>query len=106
MVSIYALGSISGGHFNPAVTVTLYLAKVEKDTKKIGLYIAAQLSGGIAAGLVYCCVFFGETVPLGPKTNADKELFGIASVAGVEILYTFVRPGCGLNGTSFYLCHP
>lgn len=49
---IYAFGGISGGHFNPAVTVMMGV------DDKIGvadatLYIAAQVLGGIAAVLLY-----------------------------------------------------
>lgn len=44
----YFLGGISGGHFNPAVTV-MFLAK---KTIKVGMasaYIVAQIAGGLLA---------------------------------------------------------
>ena len=42
----YALGPISGGHFNPAVTLGLTAAK-RFDPKDVGGYIVAQIIGGI-----------------------------------------------------------
>jgi aquaporin Z len=49
----YAVGHISGGHFNPAVTVGLW-AGGRFDAKDVGPYIVAQVLGGIAgAGLLY-----------------------------------------------------
>lgn len=52
LAMIYAFGSISGGHFNPAVTVMMGVHE------KIGatdaaVYIAVQILGGIAAVLLY-----------------------------------------------------
>ncbi len=50
---VYALGHISGGHFNPAVSVGLWLGK-RFDAKELLPYIAAQVLGGIAgAGILY-----------------------------------------------------
>jgi aquaporin Z len=50
---IYALGHISGGHFNPAVSVGLWLGK-RFDAKELIPYIIAQVLGGIAgAGILY-----------------------------------------------------
>jgi len=49
----YALGPISGGHFNPAVTVGLW-AGGRFRTAEVPGYIAAQVLGGIlGAGLLY-----------------------------------------------------
>lgn len=49
----YAVGHISGGHFNPAVTIGLW-AGGRFDSGKILPYIAAQLLGAVlAAGLIY-----------------------------------------------------
>jgi aquaporin Z len=48
----YLGGAISGGHFNPAVTImTLYNRGIANDTA-IG-YILAQIAGGILAVTVY-----------------------------------------------------
>lgn len=49
----YALGHISGGHFNPAVTLGLVLAgRVEG--RVVAPYMGVQLAGGaIAAGVLY-----------------------------------------------------
>ena len=53
LTGVYALGHISGGHFNPAVSVGLWLGK-RFDVKELIPYIIAQVLGGIAgAGVLY-----------------------------------------------------
>lgn len=48
----YAVGSVSGGHFNPAVTLGLWAARRFDDLREVALYIAAQVVGGALAGAV------------------------------------------------------
>ena len=48
MVMIYALGHISGAHFNPAVTFAFALAR-HFPWPRVGVYWAAQLAGALAA---------------------------------------------------------
>ena len=50
-VMISALGHISGGHFNPAVTAGLFTAK-KIEMKQAAHYWAAQLLGAAAAGFI------------------------------------------------------
>ena len=51
MVMIYAGGHISGAHYNPAVTVSIYLrGACEKD--EVLPYIASQVIGAISAALI------------------------------------------------------
>lgn len=52
VAAIYFGGSISGGHFNPAVS-TAKLVKGDLTAKKWFIYVAAQLIGGLAALLFY-----------------------------------------------------
>ncbi len=47
--AISAIGHISGGHINPAVTIGFWVTK-KMGTVEALLYWAAQLAGGIAAG--------------------------------------------------------
>jgi aquaporin Z len=47
----YALGHISGGHFNPAVTLGLVTAGKFASSKALQ-YIVAQVLGGLAGGLI------------------------------------------------------
>jgi aquaporin Z len=49
LTGAYALGHISGGHFNPAVSVGLYFGK-RFPAKDLLPYIIAQVVGGIVAG--------------------------------------------------------
>ena len=51
LAAIFAVGHISGGHFNPAVTVAAVLDKRTETTDAIG-YILAQVIGAIAAAAV------------------------------------------------------
>src|ERR1700704_408422 len=50
-VLVSALGAISGGHFNPAVSFGLWVAK-KVSTPTLILYILAQLIGGVLAGFL------------------------------------------------------
>ena len=53
LTMVYAVGHISGGHFNPAVTVGLWVAR-RIPGRDVLPYIVAQLVGAIlAAGLLY-----------------------------------------------------
>ena len=59
-VMISALGHISGGHFNPAVTIALLTAKKIKKNRAV-IYIAAQLIGGAAAGYLLTTIIPAST---------------------------------------------
>lgn len=85
MCMIYALGNVSGAHFNPAVTVCILLSGRDKISSVDSVfYILFQLAGGITAGLLYYSVW-GVTFPLGPVGNHTW-----AAVAVAEIIYTAV----------------
>jgi aquaporin Z len=60
VTGIYALGAISGGHFNPAVTLGLATAR-RFPTGEVLPYWAAQIAGGIVAALVLYLIANGAT---------------------------------------------
>ena len=51
LAAIFAFGHISGGHYNPAVTVAMVLDKRTTPVEAVG-YIVAQVIGAIAAAAV------------------------------------------------------
>lgn len=59
LTGVYALGPISGGHFNPAVTVGLW-AGGRFPAKHVGAYIAAQVVGAVIAALVIYLIAIGQ----------------------------------------------
>jgi aquaporin Z len=85
MVSIYALGSVSGANFNPAVSLSLFLVKQPGfDAGTTCAYMATQIVGGIMAGLTFLFMH-GEAKNLEPAQG-----FHGAGAAVVEIAYTFM----------------
>merc|ERR1719174_1232139 len=67
MCMIYALGTCSGAHFNPAVTLAIVLSRRDKCKVVDGAcYIAAQIVGGICASYTYAGMHHGTTFALEP----------------------------------------
>ena len=56
----YAFGHLSGGHFNPAVTLGL-VAGGKFSTAKVVPYIVAQVLGGLIGGLIIYAVASGQS---------------------------------------------
>jgi len=83
MVSIYALGGVSGANFNPAVSVALGLSN-KLEWKEVGIYCVVQIIAGICAGLSYGALFF-KVFNLAPQAG-----FGWWEAALAEVLYTFM----------------
>jgi aquaporin Z len=85
MVMIFATGSVSGAHFNPAVTVGVLAAGRQRiHPVDACFYIVAQLMGALTAGAVYWWVL-GATFTLAPA-----ELKGYTWIDALvcEILFT------------------
>jgi aquaporin Z len=59
LTGAYALGHISGAHFNPAVTIGLATAK-RFDWKDVPGYVIAQVVGGTIAGAVLLLIANGK----------------------------------------------
>src|SRR5688572_21971010 len=58
VVMVYAVGRISGGHFNPAVTLGAAVGG-RLPWREVGLYVGSQLAGAIVAGLALWTLMHG-----------------------------------------------
>jgi len=86
---ISALGHISGGHFNPAVTAGFWVTRRISTTLAIG-YVLAQLAGGILGAVALVLLFpegLREASNLGTPALGPGIDFGKA--VGIEIILTF-----------------
>ena len=90
----FAVGHISGGHFNPAVTLGL-VAGGRFSAKEAIPYIIAQVVGGIAAAAALYCIASGKIgfdASAGFASNGygehSPEGYSLGAVLIVEILLT------------------
>ncbi|HEU5117083.1 MAG TPA: aquaporin [Isosphaeraceae bacterium] len=102
MVMVYAGGHISGGHYNPAVTLAVTM-RGRCSWVDAPLYMAAQTLGAILAGVL---VLYMKARPIySPATPPDVPVWLLA-----EFLFTFALAYVVLNtatargteGNSFY----
>jgi aquaporin Z len=84
LTGAYALGSISGGHFNPAVTLGLW-AGGRFPLKDIAPYWAAQVLGAISgAGILY--IIASGAAGFDPSAGFASNGFGEHSPGGYSVL--------------------
>ena len=102
MVMVYSGGHISGGHFNPAVTLGVMIRGKIRPTEVPG-YMVAQVLGSVAASFV--AVYFK-----GEAGGGGADTFDAGRVILAELLFTFllvftvlnVATAKGTAGNSFY----
>lgn len=125
MSMIYALGNISGAHFNPAVTIAFAIAK-KFEIKQVAPYIISQVIGAITASLILKLLFpdnqlLGTTLPAGSEMQSfvlefiltfflmlvilnvahgskEQGMFAGLAIGGVVLLEAmFAGPICGAS---------
>jgi aquaporin Z len=82
MVMIYAGGHISGGHYNPAVTLAVLIRR-RIQTGDALVYMGSQLAGGFAAALI---VSVFKELPSETQQTLDTTKAIIAEVLGTFAL--------------------
>jgi aquaporin Z len=87
MAAAYSMGCISGGHFNPAVSVGLAVSGRFEWAKVLG-YVIAQCIGAILAILLLMLAAGGTELGLG-QTTVGKT-FGVVGALVMETIMTFL----------------
>jgi aquaporin Z len=101
MTMIFAGGHISGGHFNPAVTLAVFV-RARSVTADVIAYWVAQFAAGIVAAFVAMFVT--------GKSGTPMTITNVPAAFVAEFLYTFalayvvvnVATAKGNAGNSFY----
>ena len=104
MIMVYAGGHISGAHYNPAVTLSVWM-RGKIDLKNAMMYWIFQIVGGIVAALLVVYLFKEEG-----SGNCGIPTDGITRGIMAELLGTFalayvvlnVATAKGTSGNSFY----
>jgi aquaporin Z len=101
MVMIFAGGHISGGHFNPAVTLGVWL-RGKCETKDVAPYMVAQIVAGVVAALVVKFLKGGaEVTPMQPAMLPALLAEFLFTFALVYVVLN-VATAKGTSGNSFY----
>ena len=104
MVMVFMGGHISGAHYNPAVSLAVFLRGRMDSAKEMVFYWIAQILGALAAaGVIYLCV----STTFAPAPGANASMLGVLLV---EFLFTFAlalvvlnsATAKGTEGNSFY----
>ena len=100
MVMIFAGGHVSGAHYNPAVTLAVWI-RGKCDTKDVVPYVAAQVIGAIlAAAAAQSMVGAGKPMEIANITNAWEAEFLFTFALAYVVLSTATAKGT--SGNSFY----
>ncbi|MGM1018803.1 MAG: MIP/aquaporin family protein [Actinomycetota bacterium] len=100
-VLILMLGPVSGGHFNPVVTITDWLLGRRAGTglplRDVGPYVLAQVLGGIAGTLLAGVMF-----DTGPAFSSNERATGghlvgevVATAGLILLIFALARTGKG-----------
>eukprot|EP01121_Diplochlamys_sp_Union-15-3_P021899 TRINITY_DN9119_c0_g1_i1.p1 TRINITY_DN9119_c0_g1~~TRINITY_DN9119_c0_g1_i1.p1 ORF type:complete len:255 (-),score=35.96 TRINITY_DN9119_c0_g1_i1:53-817(-) len=88
MIIVFSGGYISGGHFNPAVTLAVYLRGKIGSTESV-FYLISQLLGSFIAA--WCAFFvFDKTFAVAPQHYLVNLHWKNSSALFVEFIWTFL----------------
>lgn len=88
MTMAYAVGHVSGAHFNPAVTIGVAVAR-RFEWKDVPAYVGAQLVGGLLAGLAIWGIARGRS-GFDATGNLAANGYGEHSPGGYGLVAVFV----------------
>ncbi|MEO5534758.1 MAG: aquaporin [Pseudolysinimonas sp.] len=97
LAGVYAVGHVSGGHFNPAVSVGAAAAG-RLPWRDVPPYAAAQLVGGLIAALIHWLIVLSTGMPLekistvfaGVSNGFDNGHAPLLTVLIVEVVITAI----------------
>ncbi len=95
----YAVGHISGGHFNPAVTIGLATAR-RFDWREVPAYVVTQIVGAIIAAAVLFVIASGIDGFNAGESGFATNGYGDHSPGGYSLLAVLV---CEIVLTAFFL---
>jgi arsenate reductase len=86
-VLIVTFGSVSGGHFNPVVSMALAIQGRFK-AKDVAPYLAAQFAGGISGAILANAMFGGDLVQVSSKgmTSQGAVVAEVVATAGLVFI--------------------
>jgi glycerol uptake facilitator protein len=89
-IPIYAFGSTSGAHINPAVTLALALTD-RFPLREVGPYLGAQLVGGFVGALLIVAAFGGDAVDTAAVGSTELAR-GVSYLEGIvaEAIATYL----------------
>jgi len=95
MSLIYALGDVSGAHFNPAVTLGFWVAR-RFPGRAVAPYVVCQLAGALAASFLLRAMFgvrggLGATIPAG----ADAQSLALEGVLTFFLMFVILCVATG-----------
>ncbi|MGQ0680262.1 MAG: MIP/aquaporin family protein [Actinomycetota bacterium] len=89
-VVIAAVGGISGGHANPAVSIAFYVAR-RLSAKDLAGYVVAQMAGGLLAALLVARIFVQTAVEAtGSGVPALSDGVNLVQGGLIEVMITFM----------------
>ena len=97
-VMIYIFGRVSGAHFNPAISLALFIRQ-KLTAMEFGLYVAAQIVGSFIACLLFVLVrrgkfnmFAGNEIQIGilDPDDGSKDGWSYVGALIMEIILTFI----------------
>lgn len=93
MIGIYVTGGVSGGHLNPAITISLSVWR-GFPAKRCVIYVLAQIIGAITAGGITYAIYHDAIVSTAEQNGVPQNQ-SPAAQALVTMPKNFVHPATG-----------